>query len=75
MEADNYEYLVIYEPTATGTWSAYSPDLPGCIAAAETRGEIERLMSEAVRFHVEGLVEDGDPIPAPSSYGTVRIAA
>lgn len=70
-----YEYLVIYEQTENGTWSAYSPDLPGCAAAAETREEIEALIASAMRFHVEGLIEDGDPVPTPSTYGTVKIAA
>ena len=71
----SYEYLVIYERTENGTWSAYSPDLPGCVAAAESRREIEELMATAMQFHVEGLVKDGDPVPTPSSYGTVKVAA
>ncbi len=70
-----YEYLVIYERTENGTWSAYSPDLPGCVAAAKTRPEIEKLMASAMQFHIEGLIEDGDPVPPPSAFGTVKVAA
>jgi predicted RNase H-like HicB family nuclease len=57
-------YLVIYERTATG-YSAYVPDLPGCITTGPTLEETERLMKEAIEFHLEGLREDGLPIPAP----------
>ncbi len=60
------DYLVIYEPTPTG-WSAYSPDVPGCVTAGDTREETERLMGEALRFHFEGLRSAGLPIPEPSN--------
>ena len=59
-------YLVIYEKTATG-YSAYAPDLPGCITTGFTLEETERLMKEAIEFHLEGLREDGLPIPAPTT--------
>jgi predicted RNase H-like HicB family nuclease len=59
-------YLIILEPTSTG-FSAYSPDLEGCVAAAEGREETIALMREAIAFHLEGLAEAGEPIPAPSS--------
>ena len=59
-------YLVVIEPTDTG-FSAYSPDLPGCVATGATRAEVEREMREAMAFHIEGLAEDGLPIPEPSS--------
>ena len=62
-----HKYLVIFEK-ANGNYSAYSPDLPGCIATGVTRDEVEKNIREAVRFHVEGLVEDGLPIPEPSSF-------
>ena len=48
-------------------FGAYVPDLPGCIAAAETKEEVLQLIHEAIEFHVEGLREDGQPIPKPSS--------
>ncbi|HEY5893742.1 MAG TPA: type II toxin-antitoxin system HicB family antitoxin [Chthoniobacterales bacterium] len=59
-------YLIILEPTATG-FSAYSPDLPGCISTGKTRAEVEKNMKEAIEFHLDGLREEGYPIPAPRS--------
>jgi predicted RNase H-like HicB family nuclease len=59
-------YLVILEKTATG-YSAYSPDIPGCIATGASRDEVEREMHDAIEFHLDGLREAGLPIPAPSS--------
>jgi len=48
-------------------YSAYSPDVPGCAAAVDTLDEVRRLFREALALHLEGLAEDGDPIPEPSS--------
>ena len=59
-------YLIIIEDTATG-FSAYSPDLPGCIATGRTRAEVEAEMREAVEFHIEGLRLAGEPVPEPHS--------
>ena len=59
-------FAVILEKGET-SFGAYVPDLPGCIAAAETKEEVQRLIHEAIEFHVEGLREDGQPIPKPSS--------
>jgi predicted RNase H-like HicB family nuclease len=68
------DYTVIYEETPTG-YSAYLPDLPGCVAAGATRAEIERLIRSAVEMHLEAMREDGEPLPSPStSAGTVSIA-
>jgi predicted RNase H-like HicB family nuclease len=53
------------------------PDLPGCVAVAETRGEVLELIQEAIEFHIQGLREEGQPIPVPSSsieYVEVRAA-
>ena len=47
------------------SYGAYAPDVPGCVAAAETRSEVVQLMREALALHLEGLREDGDPIPPP----------
>ena len=58
-------YLVIIEQTSTGL-SAYSPDLPGCVATGATREEVEKEMREAIEFHLEGMRQHGDPIPDPS---------
>jgi predicted RNase H-like HicB family nuclease len=63
------EYAVVIERGAGGC-SAYVPDLPGCVAAAETEEEVTALIREAIEFHIECLREDGDPIPAPNSRVT-----
>ena len=59
-------YAVVVEQ-GDNSFGAYVPDLPGCIAAAETKEEVLQLIHEAIEFHVEGLREDGQPIPEPSS--------
>lgn len=61
------KYLVIFEK-ANSNYSAYSPDLPGCIATGGTREETEKNIREAIKFHIEGLREDGLPVPEPSSF-------
>ena len=63
------KYLVVVEETETG-YSAFSPDLSGCVATGQTRDEVEKAMREAIQFHLEGMKEDGDQIPAPHSYST-----
>ncbi len=60
------EYVVIYEQGPT-SWGAWVPDLPGCVAAGETRAEVERLIREAIDDHIESLREHGEPVPEPSS--------
>ena len=57
-------YAVVYERTPNN-YSAYAPDVPGCIAAADTRAEVEELMREAITYHLEMLRDYGDPIPEP----------
>jgi predicted RNase H-like HicB family nuclease len=57
-----YRFLIIIEK-ANGNYSAYSPDLPGCIATGKTREETERNMHEAVEMHVQGMIEDKMPVP------------
>lgn len=59
-------YLIVIAKTRTG-FSAYSPDLDGCVAAARTRPSILRAMQKAVEFHLEGLREQGRRRPAPST--------
>ena len=69
-------YAVIVEEGKT-SFGAYVPDLPGCVAVAETRDEVLRLIEEAIEFHVEGLRQDNQPIPEPSSsieYVEIRAA-
>jgi predicted RNase H-like HicB family nuclease len=59
-------YAVVIEK-ANGNYSAYVPDLPGCVVAGASEGEVESLIREAIEFHVAGLRDDGLPVPAPSS--------
>ena len=61
-----YKYLVVFEK-ANSNYSAYSPDIPGCIATGKTRNEAEKNIKEAISFHIEGLKEDGLPLPEPAS--------
>ena len=60
------KYTVIIEKGPT-SYGAYIPDLPGCVAAAETREEVVSLIQEAASFHVEDMVESGEAIPMPTS--------
>ena len=67
--------LVVVEQTDTG-YSAFSPDVPGCIATGKTREDVERTMKDAIALHLEGLRADGDAVPAAHSYATyVEVAA
>ncbi|HPA79709.1 MAG TPA: type II toxin-antitoxin system HicB family antitoxin [Thermoanaerobaculales bacterium] len=59
-------YLIVIEPTSTG-YSAYSPDLEGCVATGATRDEVERNMRGAIEFHIDGLRADGLEVPEPRS--------
>jgi predicted RNase H-like HicB family nuclease len=64
------KYLVVIERSKKG-FGAYVPDLPGCIAAGETRDEVSRLIRQAIEFHIEGLREAGEKIPQPSSVSEI----
>ena len=64
------EYLVVVEK-GPSSYGAYAPDLPGCVAAAESKDEVLALIKEAIEFHLEGLREDGQPIPSPASTSEV----
>jgi predicted RNase H-like HicB family nuclease len=69
-------YAVIVEEGET-SFGAYVPDLPGCVAVADTRDEVLQLIEEAIEFHLDGLRQDNQPIPEPSSsieYVEVRAA-
>ncbi|MCY3882760.1 MAG: type II toxin-antitoxin system HicB family antitoxin [Chloroflexi bacterium] len=63
-------YTVIIEKTDNG-YSAYVPDLPGCVAAGDTREETETLIREAVTYHLESLRENGDPVPEPQAIASL----
>ncbi len=60
-------YLIVIEPTKSG-FSAYSPDLPGCVSTGRTREEVEQNMREAIAFHLDGLREEGQAVPEPHTY-------
>ena len=68
----NLRYAVVIEKGPT-SYGAYVPDLPGCIAAAETRDEVCVLIKEAIELYVEALEEDDLPVPEPSSYELVNV--
>jgi len=69
------KYAVVIEK-GESSYGAYVPDLPGCVAAGETREEVLHLIHEAIEFHIQGLKEDGQIIPEPSSsIEIVEVAA
>jgi len=67
------EYLVIYERAADGGWGAYAPDLPGLGVIGDTFEETETLIRDGIAIHIESLVEDGLPIPEPTTIAA-RVA-
>lgn len=68
-------YAIVIE-LADGNYSAYVPDLPGCVSTGATVQEVEERIREAIQFHLEGLREDGRPVPVPSSrVDYVEVAA
>ena len=68
-------YAVVIEK-GESSYGAYVPDLPGCVAAGETKEEVIRLIQEAIEFHIEGLKEEGFPIPpATSTIEFIEVAA
>jgi predicted RNase H-like HicB family nuclease len=65
-----YKFLIVVEK-AGDNYSAYAPDLPGCIATGKTKEEAEENMIEAMEFHIQGLLEDGLSIPKQEAYASV----
>ncbi len=63
-------YTVVYEKTPSN-YSAYVPDLPGCVATGTSRGEVERNIREAITLHLEGLRSEDEPVPEPSAWTEV----
>jgi predicted RNase H-like HicB family nuclease len=59
-------YAIVIE-NAGGNYSAYVPDLPGCVATGATAADAEQSIREAIEFHLEGMREDGTPVPPPTS--------
>jgi predicted RNase H-like HicB family nuclease len=69
------KYLVVIEKTQTG-YSAYSPDVLGCVSTGATLEEVNENMQAVIEFHIDGLIEEGQEIPKPSTYSTyVEVAA
>lgn len=64
------EYLVVVEK-GKSSYGAYVPDLPGCVAAGESRREVLKLIREAVKLHIETLRESGQPVPEPTSKSDI----
>jgi len=60
-------FLIVVEKTENN-FSAYSPDLPGCVATGATREEVEKNMHEAIKLHIQGMIEDNLPIPESQSF-------
>ena len=59
------KYAIVIEKAPGSNYSAYVPDLPGCVTTGDTLDEIKRLMHEGIEFHLQGMRKDGLPIPAP----------
>lgn len=75
MKLARREYTVIYEK-GRRNWSAYVPDLPGCIATAKTQKQLKRVIRQAIEFHIEGLIEHGEAVPEPTvESGKVQVVA
>lgn len=64
------KYMVVIEQ-GENSWGAYVPDLPGCVAAGNTREEVLSLIQEAIEFHLEGLKSEGESLPIPNSTSEV----
>jgi predicted RNase H-like HicB family nuclease len=62
-------YLILIEGGPPSNYSAWSPELPGCVATGKTLEDVEREMRAAIAFHLEGIAEDGEPLPDPSGPG------
>jgi predicted RNase H-like HicB family nuclease len=68
------QYLIVIEGDGETNFSAYAPDLPGCIATGATLAEVEELMREGIRLHLEVMLEGGEPIPEPTAVGAALVA-
>jgi predicted RNase H-like HicB family nuclease len=64
------KYAVVFEKSPNN-YAAYVPDLPGCVSTGASREEVERNIREAIAFHIEGLLIEGEPIPEPTSWTEV----
>lgn len=69
------DYIAVIEKAADGSYSAYVPDLPGCVACGDTVDEAKTLIAEAVELHIESLREHGEAVPTPTASTAVVHAA
>jgi predicted RNase H-like HicB family nuclease len=69
------DYVVVIEKAGDGSFSAYVPDLPGCVACGDTIDEARQLIKEAVLLHIDALREQGEPIPPPAATMDIVHAA
>jgi len=69
------DYVVVIEKAGDGSYSAYVPDLPGCVACGDTADEARQLIAEAVVLHIESLRRHGEPVPLPAATAAVVHAA
>lgn len=65
MKRGRHGYALVVEPAPSGGFGVFAPDLPGCVATGRTREQALRRMREAIALHLDGLREDGQPIPEP----------
>ena len=72
-DSDAPSYLIVIERADDGGYGAWAPDLPGCVALGDTIEDAERQMREAIAFQLEGLRDQGEPIPAPSAVAAVML--
>ena len=69
-------YAIVIEKAPGSNYSAYVPDLPGCVSVGDTLDEVKQMIQEAIELHIEGLREDGLPVPEPSTeVAVVDVAA
>jgi predicted RNase H-like HicB family nuclease len=73
-DTSTLSYLIVIERADDGGYGAWAPDLPGCVALGETVEDCERHMREAIAFHLEGLRQQGEPVPAPTAVAAVMIS-
>jgi predicted RNase H-like HicB family nuclease len=69
------DYVVVIEKAADGSYSAYLPDLPRCVACGDTPDEARQLIREAAALHIESLREHGEPVPPPTAITDIVHAA
>jgi predicted RNase H-like HicB family nuclease len=73
MPTETPSYLIVIERADDGGYGAWAPDLPGCVALGDTIEDAEHQMREAIAFHLEGLREQGEPVPPPTAVAAVML--